>query len=101
MNTRKCRCGCGRSLAGMRRDAVWYSRACYMADKRGHSPRKLAQKPNRKPVTFAVIRQPEVLETITARDKREAKRRLNGTHDGNVILVNMRELASSPGGTRA
>jgi hypothetical protein len=28
MTERRCACGCGRSLAGMRKDAIWYSRAC-------------------------------------------------------------------------
>lgn len=28
MTERRCACGCGRSLDGMRKDAIWSSRAC-------------------------------------------------------------------------
>ena len=37
---KKCRCGCGASLAGMRADAQWASRACAMRAKRSASANK-------------------------------------------------------------
>jgi hypothetical protein len=38
---RVCACGCERSLEGMRRDAVWYSRGCAMRWRRAHPGKSL------------------------------------------------------------
>lgn len=38
--SRECGCGCGRSLAGMRADAVWWTDACRKRAQRAPSPDK-------------------------------------------------------------
>lgn len=46
--TRKCKCGCGASLDGMRRDAKWASESCRQNFLRGLSPFKAcSRRPSR------------------------------------------------------
>lgn len=49
MTDRFCNCGCGESLAGMRKDAIWHSDACR---KRGAAPQSAEKARN--PASFGV-----------------------------------------------
>lgn len=52
MNARSCRCGCGVSLAGRRRDCVWATPSCATAFKDGRGSASYRKRPSGLQVSY-------------------------------------------------